>query len=386
LAEKNTPFVVGLTGQSGAGKTTIAKTFEEEGFVTIICDEVAHKVISSPTVLANLTAHFGSEILNDDGTLNRRMLAAKAFASEAGTTALNNITHPPILDAISEEIDRLFIAGNKYILVDAPTLFESGADAFCDKKVAVLAAEDLRRERIIRRDNLTAEEAARRMSAQKDDSFFKLRCDYCLMNNGTEEQLAKQGKALAESFLGKQKKWKSVWLLVAIAVLSIFLLKIGYEALYKQAYPQKYADAVVAYALEYDLEESLVFAVIKCESGFDPAALSSVGAVGLMQITEDAFEWANMTLKEEREFTSLYEPEVNIRYGCCLLMLLSDKFDDEKTAVTAYHAGQGNVQSWLSDKSLSSDGVTLSKIPFPTTAKYVKRVFEAKAFYEKLYQ
>lgn len=383
---KNAPLVVGLTGQTGAGKTTISKVFAEAGFVVLNCDLIARKVISSPEVLSKLVSYFGSEILKEDGTLDRRMLAAKSFADAAGLNALNGITHPPILEEISKEIDELYKLGEQYILLDAPTLFESGADAFCDKKIAVLANADVRRERIIRRDNLSAEEAARRMSAQKEDGFFKLRCDYCLYNNGTEKQLEDQGISLARSFTSPKKRGKSVWVLVLIAVASIFLIKIGYEFAYKQLYPKKYESAVSTWSQQYGVDENLVYAVIKCESGFDPQALSSVGAVGLMQITEDAYDWANFRLgKTGDSFSSLYDPETNIQYGAYLLSLLQELFGDEKTAVSAYHAGQGNVAQWLTLEEYSADGKTLDDIPFPTTEEYVKRVFEAKAIYEKLY-
>ncbi len=173
------------------------------------------------------------------------------------------------------------------------------------------------------------------------------------------------------------------FLTLVIAAAAMF---IGIRTYYRTTYPVRYETIVSAEAERYDLSESLIYAVIKCESGFDPEAVSSVGALGLMQITGETFDWISWKLGEDGScFESLYDPQTNIRYGSFLLKMLLDEFGEEKTALAAYHAGIGRVRSWLQDESISSDGVNLDRIPFEDTRKYVSKVMKTKERYEKLY-
>ncbi len=387
MEKQKTPFVVGLTGQTGAGKTTVAKIFVEEGFVHLNADLTAREVAKREDVLNALTEVFGKEIRNEDGSLNRPILAAKAFADEHLHHVMEQIMFPPIIEAIKTQIDAYHREGKDFILLDAPTLFESGADALCDKKVAILADAALRKARIIRRDQLSVQQAEIRMNAQKNDGYYKLRCDYTLYNNGTEEQLCQDVRTLARSFVSPQKKEKrNVLFLVIATLIGILLIKFGYELVYRNFYPQEYATLVEYYAEETRIDPDLIYAVIKCESNFDANALSYADARGLMQITEDAFSWVAYRLGDDEVcYDDLWQPKENIRFGSSLLRLLLDEFQTEETALAAYHAGQGNVALWLSDSRYSEDGVTLSSIPFPTTAEYVKRVSKARSFYERLY-
>ena len=142
------------------------------------------------------------------------------------------------------------------------------------------------------------------------------------------------------------------------------------------SYPRKYKSIVTEQAAEYDLEESLVYAVIKAESNFDAEAVSSVGAVGLMQMMPETFYWMQ---------THVGEPEVSIRFGCALLRLLLSEYGDLTVALCAYNAGMGNVASWLSDSAYSDDGKTLKAIPFGETEAYVQKVLQYKETYEEIY-
>ena len=150
-------------------------------------------------------------------------------------------------------------------------------------------------------------------------------------------------------------------------------------------YPRTYKAIIERQAAEYGLEESLVYAVIKAESGFDAEAESSVGALGLMQMMPDTFEWMQTVLQETHSTDRLLEPKVSIRYGCALLRLLLDRYEDLNVALCAYNAGMGNVTSWLSDAEYSADGVTLKAIPFGETRHYVERVLRYKENYEIIY-
>lgn len=387
-------MVVGLTGQTGAGKSTLTKIFADMGYAVIDADKVARTVAADPDVLMRLRAVFGDEILRPDGTLDRRLLAAKTFSDKEQLEKLNAVMNPPIIEKIEGQIRELQEAGEKKILLDAPTLFESGAQRLCDCKVSVLAAPELRKERIMRRDGLSSREAEDRMSAQHNDRFYVLRSDYIVRNNGSEQELFEQGRLIAKrvgSGVGNGKKergpWMNLLIWAAIILACIAVISGAYKLMLHQMYPQKYEEIVSACAQEYGVEESLVYAVIKCESGFRPNVTSKADARGLMQITEETFDWVNskMPAGEKASYDEIFDPEVNIRYGTYLLSLLLEEFDSTENALTAYHAGWGNVKKWLQDERYSSDGTTLENIPFPTTSGYVDDVLAAQKAYKRLY-
>ena len=161
------------------------------------------------------------------------------------------------------------------------------------------------------------------------------------------------------------------------------------EAAERAQHPLYYADLITQYAAEQALDPALVCAVILCESSFDPQAESRLGARGLMQLMEDTAGWVAHKLGEDDAsytFDRLYDPETNIRYGTWYLGYLSRRFDGDATKIVcAYHAGQGNVDSWLSNPQYSSDGVTLDTIPTQDTATYAARVLGARDVYRKYY-
>lgn len=174
--------------------------------------------------------------------------------------------------------------------------------------------------------------------------------------------------------------------LVAILILA-GCMHFAWLHYYRAAYPVHYRETVLACAEERELPAELVFAVIHCESGFDHQAVSYVEARGLMQITEDTFEWARWRMgdDEERSFGDMFVPETNIRYGTAILNLLLEEFEGEREALAAYHAGWGSVKGWLKREEYSRDGRTLDYIPFGDTRVYVAKVLETKKIYQKLY-
>lgn len=156
----------------------------------------------------------------------------------------------------------------------------------------------------------------------------------------------------------------------------------------KTIYHLEYSDIIGEQCDERGIDPILVCSIIKCESGFDPNAVSSIGARGLMQITEETFEWIRWRLDEqdEVEYDDVFDPETNIRYGVYLLSYLLDHFENEEAAVAAYHAGLNCVDGWLKDENYSSDGKTLKEIPYRDTAHYVSQVSRTKEIYESLYR
>lgn len=175
--------IIGLTGLTGAGKSTVAQKLMAYGCYHIDADKVAREVINNNENVKNkLKERFGDDVINEDGTTNRPLLATRAFADEQSTNDLNNITHPAVTEEIQSIIKDMEEVGYRGIIIDAIALFESGEDALCDFTVAVVAPKEIRLERIMKRDNITEEKALERINAQKDESFFTSRADFVLWN------------------------------------------------------------------------------------------------------------------------------------------------------------------------------------------------------------
>ena len=175
--------IIGLTGLTGAGKSTVAQKLMAYGCYHIDADKVAREVINNNENVKNkLKERFGNDVINADGTTNRPLLASRAFASEECTNALNEITHPAVTEEIQSIIKDMNEVGYRGVIIDAIALFESGEDKLCDFTVAVVAPKDIRLERIMKRDNITEEKALERINAQKDESFFTKQADFVLWN------------------------------------------------------------------------------------------------------------------------------------------------------------------------------------------------------------
>ena len=175
--------IIGLTGLTGAGKSTVAQKLMAYGCYHIDADKVAREVINNNENVKNkLKEYFGDDVINEDGTTNRPLLASRAFANEESTNALNEITHPAVTEEIKSIIKDMEEIGYRGVIIDAIALFESGEDALCDFTVAVIAPKEIRLERIMKRDSITEEKALERINAQKDESFFTSRADFVLWN------------------------------------------------------------------------------------------------------------------------------------------------------------------------------------------------------------
>lgn len=173
---------------------------------------------------------------------------------------------------------------------------------------------------------------------------------------------------------------------VVVIVAAVLLFCVVYQVYLKAAYPIKYEEYVTAYAEEYDLPPSLIYAVIYTESHFDPDAESVAGAKGLMQLMDATYEWVQTRIPGDPEpLERVYDPEVNIRCGCKVLQIVLSQFENTETALAAYNAGSGNVSNWLKKPEYSDDGVTLKKIPLEETRNYVKRVLKAQEMYQTIY-
>ena len=183
-------LVIGLTGPSGSGKGKIADLFSAYGLPVINADEVYHQLLIPPSLcLEELTDHFGVGILSTDGTLNRRALGAIVFSDPAALDALNTITHHHVMSEIRRRLEQLRREDTRAAVIDAPQLFEAGADRDCNVIISVIADKLLRLDRIMRRDGIDEDAARKRMEAQKTDAFFRAHSDYVIENNTVPEAL-----------------------------------------------------------------------------------------------------------------------------------------------------------------------------------------------------
>lgn len=183
------------------------------------------------------------------------------------------------------------------------------------------------------------------------------------------------------------KAIRTVCAVLSIAILSVAIglfaqhLKNKYDL---ASHPRAYSEFVEKYAAAYNIPEDVCYAVIKCESGFDSTAVSSAGAVGLMQIMPDTFTYLCSLTGDDYESGMLYDPETNIRFGIYYLSILYDRFGVWETVFAAYNCGPSRVDGWIRDGKVNESG-RLTEIPIAETAAYVERVAKAIEKYETLY-
>lgn len=185
------------------------------------------------------------------------------------------------------------------------------------------------------------------------------------------------------------KRNKRIGLITAVVILAAaYFAMLQVPALIKMLYPLYFKDTIIAYSNEYKLPPPLVAAVIKTESKFNVFAESNKGARGLMQITPPTGKWIAEKLDiESYSDDMLFDPEVNIRFGCWYLRHLLNYYDNNMTLTfAAYNGGRGNVDKWLQNEELSKDGKNLDTIPFEETKNFVIRVNNSYKMYKKLYK
>lgn len=186
--------LVALTGKTGAGKSTISEYLSRKGAYIIDGDVVAREVLCiDETLITKLCEAFG-DILYEDGSLNRKKLASVAFSCPENTHKLNSIMHPAINSIINERAQRAFEMYD-VVVVDAAAIIESGFADDCDYVVVVHAPFEVRKKRIISRDNLSEEDALIRLKGQKADEFYLDKADF-IVNNFEPHNLKEELKSL----------------------------------------------------------------------------------------------------------------------------------------------------------------------------------------------
>jgi len=194
----NNVVLIGLCGRSGSGKGYVCRKFHSHGFASIDTDAVYAKMTAPAESLSpcmrELRDAFGDQAVLPDNALNRSYISSLVF-SENGAEhlqTLNRITHKHILTRTLEEVERFASEGYRYILLDAPLLFESGLDKKCAFTVCVCASDGTAVERIMRRDGICEEDAYRRLAAQIPAEKLISKCDYCIVNERCSDTLEEQ--------------------------------------------------------------------------------------------------------------------------------------------------------------------------------------------------
>ena len=189
-------MILGITGGTGCGKTTLLKEIENRGGLVLDCDAVYHELLTRDDALLNaIEARFPGVVV--DKKLERKKLGAIVFADESALRDLNAITH----GAIKAEIVRRLAENPALAAVDAIALFEGGLAQLCDVTVAVCAPEESRVERLMARDGITEEYARSRIRAQKSESWFRSMCDHTLYNDGTRREFEDRCAAFLDELL-----------------------------------------------------------------------------------------------------------------------------------------------------------------------------------------
>lgn len=186
-------MIIGLTGGIATGKSTISSFFKEEGIPVIDTDLIAHDLMKQgQKAYGEIIKVFGSEILNEDGEINRKALGKIVFNNEEKRLMLNRIVHPLVKEVVKEDIKRYQTDGHKIIVIDVPLLFESGFDDLCDKTLVVFTHYLIQLERLRKRDHLSKTEAEKRIKAQMRLEEKVLRADFVLDNSGNINATYKQ--------------------------------------------------------------------------------------------------------------------------------------------------------------------------------------------------
>lgn len=179
-------LVLGITGGSGSGKSQVCKLLASMGAHILDADEIGHEITDRSDVLREIEVAFGTEVIKEDGTLNRRALGEVVFSSKEALETLNIITHKKIYDEIEK---RLRECGSDIVAIDAAVLKSTRLKDLCNFVISVVAPIGQRVQRIMQRDALTEERALDRINSQPTDAQYAHGVDFVILNNGNVENL-----------------------------------------------------------------------------------------------------------------------------------------------------------------------------------------------------
>ena len=182
----------------------------------------------------------------------------------------------------------------------------------------------------------------------------------------------------------KRRNTKIFFIIVISIIVLIILVSSSKEQMMKITYKKDYSEYVSKYSEEYNVEEELIYAIIKVESNFDPNAQSNKDAQGLMQLmystAEEIANKININLTED----NILDPDININLGTNYISSLLNKYECVEIALAAYNAGSGNVDKWIENGVIQSDGSDIENIPYKETNTYVRKVMRDYNIYMQL--
>lgn len=180
----------------------------------------------------------------------------------------------------------------------------------------------------------------------------------------------------------KRKNTKKLLLIMFIIIVVIVAISSSKKQMIKTIYKKEYSEYVSKYSEEYGVEEELIYAIIKAESDFNPKAVSNKEAKGLMQLmdstAEDVAQKVGIILTDE----NILEPDININLGTKYISNLLNKYECVEIALAAYNAGSGNVDKWIKNGIIKSDGSDIENIPYKETNTYVRKIMRDYQIYK----
>ena len=178
-------MIIGLTGSSGSGKSTVAGMLKALGFFVIDCDALSKSIDSVDKYKVLVEENFGREVF-DGENISRKKLGKLVFSDKVKLSILTKISHPIIIELVISKIKENL---GKDIIIDAPLLFESGLDSTCDTTIGIIADESLRSKRVMIRDSISEDYALARISSQQSSEFYRKKCAFIIENNGDIDSL-----------------------------------------------------------------------------------------------------------------------------------------------------------------------------------------------------
>jgi len=191
--------VVGITGSSGSGKTALSKILLEKEFAKVIDADKVVRELSVPGTeyLNSIRETFGKEVFLENGYLDRKKLASKIYNDKNACDALNKLTFKFVVDEIIKRLEELKIQTVECVAIDAPLLFESNLDKYCDYIISLIADEQTKIKRICKRDNLDEETARKRLQIQQSNEYYIRKSDF-IIENSEECNLEKEVEKIFE--------------------------------------------------------------------------------------------------------------------------------------------------------------------------------------------
>ena len=186
-----------------------------------------------------------------------------------------------------------------------------------------------------------------------------------------------------------KNKYKIIIGTVIVVLIIAILFVLFKDKLLKMLYPKTYSEIISVYAEEYDVEENLIYALIKAESNFESQAVSNRDAIGLMQIVEetavDVAKKNNIEINTENIEEEILDIDNNINIGTKYLSTLLTQYGNIEVALAAYNAGIGTVNNWIEKQVIKADGSDIENIPYKETNNYVRKILRDYRIYNELY-